>query len=36
MDKLKVGNGLTEEIDIGPIINKKGYDKIIEQINDAV
>src|SRR5699024_6832023 len=25
-----------EGTDIGPIINKKGYDKIVEQINDAV
>src|SRR5699024_8467281 len=36
VNKLQVGNGLNEETDIGPIINKKGYDKIIEQINDAV
>lgn len=36
VEKLKVGDGLQEGTDIGPIINKKGYDKIVEQINDAV
>ncbi|MBP2256705.1 succinate-semialdehyde dehydrogenase/glutarate-semialdehyde dehydrogenase [Virgibacillus campisalis] len=36
VEKLKVGNGLEEGTDIGPIINKKGYDKIVEQVNDAV
>lgn len=34
--KLKVGNGLEEDTDIGPVINKKGYEKIAAQINDAV
>lgn len=34
--KLKVGNGLSKDTDIGPIINQKGYDKICAQINDAV
>ncbi len=33
--QLAVGNGLEENTDIGPIINEQGYDKIIEQINDA-
>ncbi len=32
---LKVGNGMDETTDVGPLINKKGYDKVIEQINDA-
>lgn len=36
VENLKVGNGLKESTDIGPIINKKGYYKIVEQINDAV
>lgn len=36
VEKLKVGDGLQDGTDIGPIINKKGYDKIVEQINDAV
>lgn len=34
--KLKVGNGLDEDTDIGPVINKAGYEKIASQINDAV
>jgi succinate-semialdehyde dehydrogenase / glutarate-semialdehyde dehydrogenase len=33
---LKVGNGLNKETQIGPIINEKGFDKIVAQINDAV
>lgn len=34
--KLKVGNGLDQDTQVGPIINQKGYDKIVAQINDAV
>lgn len=34
--QLKVGNGLDEATDIGPIINEKGFDKIVAQVNDAV
>ncbi|MEH7247414.1 NAD-dependent succinate-semialdehyde dehydrogenase [Neobacillus niacini] len=34
--KLKVGNGLDKGTQIGPIINEKGYNKIINQINDAI
>lgn len=34
--KLKVGNGLQEGIDVGPIINKEGYEKIERHVNDAV
>jgi succinate-semialdehyde dehydrogenase / glutarate-semialdehyde dehydrogenase len=34
--KLKVGNGLEEDTQIGPIINEKGYDKIVSQIHDAL
>ncbi|ATH94381.1 succinate-semialdehyde dehydrogenase [Bacillus glycinifermentans] len=34
--KLKVGNGLEEGVTVGPIINKKGFQKIVDQINDAV
>jgi succinate-semialdehyde dehydrogenase / glutarate-semialdehyde dehydrogenase len=33
---LKTGNGLEEETDLGPIINKKGFEKIIKQIDDAI
>jgi succinate-semialdehyde dehydrogenase / glutarate-semialdehyde dehydrogenase len=34
--KLRVGNGLDKGTQIGPIINEKGYNKIINQINDAI
>lgn len=34
--KLKVGNGLEKNTQIGPIINEKGYTKIVSQIHDAV
>lgn len=34
--KLKVGNGLEEDTHIGPIINERGYEKIVAQINDAL
>ncbi len=32
---LKLGNGLDADTDIGPLINQKGFDKVIEQIEDA-
>lgn len=32
---LKLGNGLDAATDVGPLINQKGYDKVIEQIEDA-
>ncbi|WP_077305805.1 NAD-dependent succinate-semialdehyde dehydrogenase [Terribacillus halophilus] len=34
VSELRVGVG-TEEVDIGPIINKKGFDKIVSQVEDA-
>jgi succinate-semialdehyde dehydrogenase / glutarate-semialdehyde dehydrogenase len=34
--KLKVGNGMEEGTDIGPIINKDGYEKISEHVDNAV
>ncbi|PYZ96742.1 succinate-semialdehyde dehydrogenase (NADP(+)) [Alteribacter lacisalsi] len=34
--KLQVGSGMNEGTDIGPIINRKGYEKIIRQLQDAV
>ncbi|MFP7495308.1 NAD-dependent succinate-semialdehyde dehydrogenase [Terribacillus saccharophilus] len=34
VSQLKVGVG-TEDVDIGPIINKKGFDKIASQLEDA-
>ncbi|MGC4375330.1 NAD-dependent succinate-semialdehyde dehydrogenase [Fictibacillus sp. Mic-4] len=33
--KLKVGNGMEDGVDIGPIINKDGYEKIVKQVEDA-
>ncbi|MDK8641658.1 NAD-dependent succinate-semialdehyde dehydrogenase [Niallia taxi] len=36
VNKLKVGNGLDKATQIGPIINEKGYNKIVKQINDAL
>ncbi|WP_276736433.1 succinate-semialdehyde dehydrogenase [Bacillus sp. (in: firmicutes)] len=36
VSKLKVGNGLEEGVNVGPIINKRGFEKIVSQINDAV
>ena len=32
---LKLGNGMDETTDVGPLINQKGFDKVIEQIEDA-
>jgi succinate-semialdehyde dehydrogenase/glutarate-semialdehyde dehydrogenase len=34
--KFKVGNGLEHGVSIGPLINKKGLDKVKEMVNDAV
>ena len=31
----KMGNGMDPTTDVGPVINKKGFDKIVEQIEDA-
>jgi len=33
--KLKMGNGMDEGVQVGPMINKDGYDKVMEHINDA-
>ncbi len=32
---LKVGNGMDAGVEVGPVINKKGFDKIVAQIEDA-
>lgn len=32
---LKMGNGLDEDVAIGPMINEDGYDKVMRHINDA-
>lgn len=34
--ELKIGNGFDEQVKLGPVINKKGLDKIKVQIDDAV
>ena len=34
--KLKVGNGLEPDTQVGPIINEKGYVKVAAQIQDAI
>ncbi|UOQ95710.1 NAD-dependent succinate-semialdehyde dehydrogenase [Halobacillus shinanisalinarum] len=34
--ELKVGNGLEEDVDIGPLINQKGCDKVVRHVEDAV
>src|SRR5699024_10736277 len=34
--ELIVGNGLKDDVDIGPIINEDGYTKIVQQIDDAL
>lgn len=34
--KLKVGNGLEEDTQIGPVINGDGFRKVVSQIDDAV
>src|SRR5699024_10580989 len=31
VQKLNVGNGLEKGTDIGPVINKQGYEKIVDQ-----
>lgn len=33
---LKVGNGLDHDVQIGPLINKKGLDKVQKHVDDAV
>ncbi|ASN05359.1 NAD-dependent succinate-semialdehyde dehydrogenase [Virgibacillus necropolis] len=33
--KLKVGNGLEKRTQVGPVINVKGFDKVMSQIHDA-
>jgi succinate-semialdehyde dehydrogenase/glutarate-semialdehyde dehydrogenase len=36
MQALKMGNGLDEGINLGPLVNKEGRDKVIELVDDAV
>ncbi|GGJ98440.1 succinate-semialdehyde dehydrogenase [NADP(+)] [Lentibacillus kapialis] len=35
VSKLTVGNGIEEQTQVGPVINEKGYDKVISQLEDA-
>jgi succinate-semialdehyde dehydrogenase/glutarate-semialdehyde dehydrogenase len=34
--KLKVGNGTDPDVNIGPLINRKGFNKVVELVTDAV
>ncbi|MFC7391841.1 NAD-dependent succinate-semialdehyde dehydrogenase [Scopulibacillus cellulosilyticus] len=34
--ELKVGNGMEEGVDLGPLIDKGGYEKVEHQVKDAV
>lgn len=34
--KLKVGNGLDEGVEIGPLVDKGGYEKVDQHVRDAV
>lgn len=36
VENLNVGNGLNEDVDIGPLINEKGLEKVENHVNDAV
>jgi succinate-semialdehyde dehydrogenase/glutarate-semialdehyde dehydrogenase len=36
MAALKMGNGLTEGVALGPLVNKEGFDKVVELVDDAV
>ena len=35
MRSLKMGNGLDDGVDLGPLVNKEGRDKVIELVDDA-
>ena len=36
MGSLKMGNGLDEGVNLGPLVNKDGRDKVIELVDDAI
>ncbi|ARI76277.1 NAD-dependent succinate-semialdehyde dehydrogenase [Halobacillus mangrovi] len=36
VEELNVGNGLEEQVDIGPVINQKGYEKVVRHVEDAL
>lgn len=35
-NELRMGNGLDPDTEVGPVINKSSYDKIVAQIQDAI
>lgn len=35
VEQLKVGNSLDETVDIGPLVNKAGLDKVVDHVKDA-
>ncbi len=36
VSKIKVGNGMEDGVDVGPLINKEGYEKVDRQVKDAI
>jgi acyl-CoA reductase-like NAD-dependent aldehyde dehydrogenase len=34
--KIRVGNGLTSNIDMGPLVNQQQFDIVLNQVNDAI
>ncbi|TGN38813.1 NAD-dependent succinate-semialdehyde dehydrogenase [Marinobacter confluentis] len=36
VNRMTVGNGLTEDVDLGPLINKAGFDKVKRHVEDAL
>jgi succinate-semialdehyde dehydrogenase / glutarate-semialdehyde dehydrogenase len=36
VNRMTVGNGLTEDVDVGPLINKAGFDKVKRHVEDAL
>jgi succinate-semialdehyde dehydrogenase/glutarate-semialdehyde dehydrogenase len=36
MSGLKMGNGLDDGVNVGPLVNKDGLDKVVELVDDAV
>ncbi|WLD94847.1 NAD-dependent succinate-semialdehyde dehydrogenase [Alkalihalobacillus sp. AL-G] len=35
-EKLRIGNGMEEGVDVGPLINKDGYEKVEKHVKNAV
>ncbi|WP_166256958.1 NAD-dependent succinate-semialdehyde dehydrogenase [Marinobacter salicampi] len=36
VEAMKVGDGMNEDVDIGPLINKAGFDKVHRHVSDAL